>query len=1588
MLKKITAFLLILTINFFHLATPALVLAEELSSNQTQETSDTPNSTSTPQPTETTTPTSTPQPSGEPQPTASPTPQPSTIPTPSPDPSNEASPSATPTLNPTPTPVATSSAIPSATPTATISANLKRVSDKEAGISRDQFTDHIIIVKYKKERVNIRRFDGQLKASFFQLKHDLNKVDEVKDINIQIHTTEKPVLEKIDELKKDPDVEYAEPNYIRYPRYTPNDPSFNKLWGLHNFGQDISLTSGIGFTGTVDADIDAPEAWDLESSNQPDVIAAVLDSGVAYNHVDLKDNMWNGETCKDENNNNISGGCPNHGWDFENSDNDPSDDNGHGSHVAGTIAAVANNSTGIAGVSSKNNTKIMALKIGFNNFTVANEIKAINFAKNNGAKVINASYGSGSPSQAENDAIASFPGLFIAAAGNNTLNNDTFTDSPSGYDLPNIIAVAATDYNDGLAYFSNYGANSVDVGAPGISTFSTDYNPLTIAQENFDSLTPPNIPSGYAKTGDWGTYDLFNGAIVLYGDAVNLPYKASANSTITSPNFNLSQQNTADFAFYSRCDTQRNLEYTDYMALEVSGDGTNFTEIKKWDELDLESLYYQLTREEAGERGGPGYAGGYLRSSVPSQYLTQNFKFRFRWVTNDDNNFGDFGDGCYIDDLTLISYSPNSDAYSFKNGTSMAAPHVVGEATMIQSYNPTLSTSQVKDIILNSGDPLPSLNGKTVSGKRINLYNALVQAGQTSQPSPTPSATPIPTPIPSPTPTPTPVPTPTPSPSPSPSPVPSPTPTPSPAPSPTPTPAPQPTPTPTPTPTPIPNNPPVANNIEVSTFEDIAITFNMSATDADNDVLNYTIVSQPAHGRLEFNVGIPIPTLIYTPDTNFNGTDTFTYKANDGKLDSNTATVTFTVASVNDAPTALDGKVTTDEETPVNFNLSGTDVENNNIIYTIVSNPTKGYITYIGGTLFTYTPTKDQNAADSLNFKVNDGYLDSNIATVTFTINPVNDAPNITNINFIPKSPKTNSILFAQARADDVDGDLVTFKYQWKKNGENLKEETQASIDLSKPGNGDKGDKISAVVTVSDGQASTLSSDEVTIGNTAPVAVNDTLLTTQNNALTIKASVLALNDTDLDTKDNLAVTLVSALTHGAVTMNDGNTTFTPQLGYIGIADLIYTVSDGIEETAGSFTINIGEPLNSGKAIIAPLVNVEPEKPQIVIGNTNVDSVINVPSTVSNALLDTSNVLTTSGQTKEAAIVNNISVNTESILGTLSLAIPAGITVSGPSNWNGAITLPAILSSSSVTPPAATGTIVQTTAIVEIGASDTPLTLSKAVRLKIPGKAGQLVGFTRGSTFTAINTICAQDSQTSGDTLGEGADCKIDSGSDLVIWTKHFTKFITYTQNSNNPASAVTGAPSSSNSNSTNSSVSAPQCRDAKPGSAPTLVSALAGEYMVTLTWSKATDPVTYYLIAYGTEKGKVQFGNPNAGDKNTLSYTVKNLSAGITYYFKVRAGNNCMPGDFSNELSATPFGTLVTGLAEGFEADSIISDSTTSVVLETSENPTEGSKEANKSDNKLLFLVSLLLGMLALGLGLRKLRRNKITPTRKSSKKV
>jgi subtilisin family serine protease/DNA-binding beta-propeller fold protein YncE len=272
-------------------------------------------------------------------------------------------------------------------------------------------------------------------------------------------------------LRRNPHVEYAEPNYLLHAALVPNDANYALLWGLHNTGQTGGLPG---------ADIGAEAAWSVSTGSRS-VLVGVIDSGIDITHPDLAANIWTnpGEVPGNGQDDDGNGFVDDvHGWDFADGDNDPADDFGHGTHVAGTIGAVGDNGLGVTGVAWQVSLVPLKFLNSAGSGSTADAIEAIEYAVAIGADILNNSWGSynDEPSQALLDAIRealAADAVFVAAAGNSGTNNDVTPFYPASYDLPNLISVAATDQFDLKAVFSNYGIGSVDLGAPGVDIVST-----------------------------------------------------------------------------------------------------------------------------------------------------------------------------------------------------------------------------------------------------------------------------------------------------------------------------------------------------------------------------------------------------------------------------------------------------------------------------------------------------------------------------------------------------------------------------------------------------------------------------------------------------------------------------------------------------------------------------------------------------------------------------------------------------------------------------------------------------------------------------------------------------------------------------------------------------------------------------------------------------------------------------------------------------------------------------------------------------------------------------------------------------------
>ncbi|MGZ3711228.1 MAG: S8 family peptidase [Bdellovibrionota bacterium] len=256
------------------------------------------------------------------------------------------------------------------------------------------------------------------------------------------------------------EIEYIEPDAKVHATFAPNDPKLSSQW--------------------AHAIVNSAAAWDI-SRGSSSVIVAVLDSGLDYTHPDLAANVWNnpGEIAGNGLDDDHDGFIDDvHGWNFVSNNNKPiADDSAfHGTHVAGTIGAVGNNGIGVSGHAP--NVKLMALKFLGNDGSgyTSDAVKGVNYAVDHHANIINNSWGGSSRSQALSDAIdrARAAGiLFVVAAGNEGSNNDQVNSYPTNYPQDNIVRVAASDINDKLASWSNYGAKKVDLAAPGVNIYST-----------------------------------------------------------------------------------------------------------------------------------------------------------------------------------------------------------------------------------------------------------------------------------------------------------------------------------------------------------------------------------------------------------------------------------------------------------------------------------------------------------------------------------------------------------------------------------------------------------------------------------------------------------------------------------------------------------------------------------------------------------------------------------------------------------------------------------------------------------------------------------------------------------------------------------------------------------------------------------------------------------------------------------------------------------------------------------------------------------------------------------------------------------
>ncbi|MEA3273117.1 MAG: S8 family serine peptidase [Patescibacteria group bacterium] len=523
--------------------------------------------------------------------------------------------------------------------------------------------------------------------------------------------------------KKDSRIEYAEPNYYyrndeiygdehNMTLALPNDPHFNKQWGLHNTGQLVNNTRGV-----VDADLDALEAWSIltkNGSNKEDIVVAVIGTGIAPNHPDLSNNIWiNPDEIPDDNIDNDRNGYVDDiiGWDFFYNKKNPIDGSGHETHIGSILSAVRNNAIGMAGVCLK--TKIMSLKtansLGLS--ATSDLVAAIEYASRKNVAVINLSLGGSKYSQSFKDAIEASSAVVVCAAGNNGRDNSIDPHYPANYDLPNIISVAATDQKDTLAAFSNYSFNLVDVSAPGVDIYGARPSRKEIWLENFDDGNIAGWKTG-GRHNMWATTDKasISGDYSLT-DSLGRNYFNDTESWARTPVINLTNCETTKLEFFIGGEIERGYDF----------------------------LYVQTSKNQKDWKDSlisiPGVGFMYSISGNTGKYWLpvvidleeydgeKNIYIRFYLVTDGTET----RDGYYLEDLKITASSDfyKGNEYMFKDGTSIAAPYVAGIVASIKKQKPSLTNVEIINIIENNVDKISSLRGIIATEGRVNLYNCL-----------------------------------------------------------------------------------------------------------------------------------------------------------------------------------------------------------------------------------------------------------------------------------------------------------------------------------------------------------------------------------------------------------------------------------------------------------------------------------------------------------------------------------------------------------------------------------------------------------------------------------------------------------------------------------------------------------------------------------------------------------------------------------------------------------------------------------------------------------------------------------------------
>lgn len=529
----------------------------------------------------------------------------------------------------------------------------------------------------------------------------------------------------VTELERRDDVAYAHPNYIWRMSATPGDPRYGELYAMNK--------------------IAAPAAWDVTKGSSG-VTVAVIDSGVDMDHPDLNANIWlnpgegagkQANGVDDDGNGKVDDW---RGWDFTDGDNDPHDGAAaHGTHVAGTIGARGDNGVGITGVNWT--VKLMALRVGKDDASInmAAAVDAVDYAGRMGANVVNMSFGGGVSAgqpipQAQLDAIKRHPQmLFVIAAGNETNDNDG--EGKARYPCnfasePNAICVAATDKNDALAEYSNFGPKNVQLAAPGSSILSTQ--PLAQIHDDFDTEVPGrwkgfDEPLGgliAVAPGKWArTTDTKHSGTHSYTDTPGAFTDAFENSGIelTTP---------VSTIYDTGADGGTHHCYVDFWWRPRPDRNPLISPLAQNFHVDTLDPAFPIANSwfDTATLNMSAFADSWQHANVvfiPGHLLKDKIRVRLRVGIFNVST----GDGVYLDDVKIWCGPPVPPEYKELDGTSMATPHVAGVAALVKAQFPNATPAEIKQRLLGSVEVLPGLAGKVATGGRLNAARALAYAG-------------------------------------------------------------------------------------------------------------------------------------------------------------------------------------------------------------------------------------------------------------------------------------------------------------------------------------------------------------------------------------------------------------------------------------------------------------------------------------------------------------------------------------------------------------------------------------------------------------------------------------------------------------------------------------------------------------------------------------------------------------------------------------------------------------------------------------------------------------------------------------------